>query len=279
MSDTFFQGGRKNFQEGFAPPVYGPASACTSLNYKELIKIFLFGHLDLPRDTSVFQLLKQTCLFHGARRKFSWSGGSFSGIWWPFVFGVRCLWRHNLTSYSCFQTNVLAKCVDTICRFFSTHSPHFMCDCTEYKLSALQVRILEEHALNATTQQLLPAKRSGCALKQGSKKHPSPSKSNLQLQNQAALMSRWIRTVVHTCAAGLAGSHPGLQDRILLNHTRIENAHKVRKKTFVFLLCIEVQPTFSFLFSLLRHYQMPEWFYVTDYCFWARATVLSCYIN
>jgi len=39
--------------------------------------------------------------FHG--------GVSFSGIWWPFVFGVRCLWRHNLTSHSCFQTNVLAK--------------------------------------------------------------------------------------------------------------------------------------------------------------------------
>jgi len=23
-------------------------------------------------------------------------GGPFSGIWWSFVFGVRCLWRHNL---------------------------------------------------------------------------------------------------------------------------------------------------------------------------------------
>jgi len=41
--------------------------------------------------------------FHG--------GASFSGIWWSFVFGVRCLWRHNMTSYSCFQTNVLAKFV------------------------------------------------------------------------------------------------------------------------------------------------------------------------
>jgi len=27
----------------------------------------------------------------GVGRKFS-----FSGIWWSFVFGVRCLWRHNL---------------------------------------------------------------------------------------------------------------------------------------------------------------------------------------
>jgi len=37
------------------------------------------------------------------------------------------------------------------------------------------------------------------------------------------------------CAAGLAGAHPDLQDRILLHYTRIENAHKVRMKTFVFL--------------------------------------------
>jgi len=46
----------------------------------------------------------------GARRKFSW-GGWFRVIWWSFVFGVRCLWRHNLTSCSCIQTNVLAKFV------------------------------------------------------------------------------------------------------------------------------------------------------------------------
>ena len=49
-------------------------------------------------------------------------GFSFSGIWWSFVFGVRSLWRHNLTSYSCFQTNVLAKFVDIIGMFFYTHS-------------------------------------------------------------------------------------------------------------------------------------------------------------
>jgi len=61
--------------------------------------------------------------------------------------------------------------------------------------------------------------------------------------------------------AGLAGTHPGLQDGILQNYTRIENAHELRKKTFNFLLCIEVQ-TFSFPFPLLRHYQIPECFYV-----------------
>jgi len=33
---------------------------------------------------------------------------------------------------------------------------------------------------------------------------------------------------------GWNGAHPGLQERNLLNHTRIENAVIVRKKTFVF---------------------------------------------
>jgi len=125
-----------------------------------------------------------------------------------------------------------------------------MCYCSEYKVSALQVRISEENKLNATTQQFITAKISGCALKQGS----NTRQSNLQLQSEAALMSDRIRAVEHRkCAGGLAGAHPRLQDRILLNYARIENAHKVRKKTFDFLLCIEVQQTFSFPFSQLRH--------------------------
>jgi len=77
-------------------------------------------------------------------------------------------------------------------------------------------------------------------------------------------MSRQIRVVEHRCAAGLVGAHPGLQDRIVLNYTRIENAHKVRNKTFSFLLCTEVKQTFSFPFSLLKHYQIPECFYVNN---------------
>ena len=48
-------------------------------------------------------------------------------------------------------------------------------------------------------------------------------------------MSSQIRAVEHRkCAAGLAGAHPGLEERILLNYTRIKNAHKVRRKTFNF---------------------------------------------
>ena len=127
--------------------------------------------------------------FHG--------GVWFRVIWWSF--GVRCLWRHNLTSFSCFQTNVLAKFVDIICIFFYIHSLYFMCHCTEYKLSPLQVRISEENKLNATKQQFVTAKISGCALKQGSKTHSSSSlrQSNLQLQNEAVLRSRQIREQLH----------------------------------------------------------------------------------
>jgi len=80
-------------------------------------------------------------------------------------------------------------------------------------------------------------------------------------------MSCRIRAVEHRkSAAGLAGAHPGLKDRTLLNYTRVENAHKVRKKTFDFLLFIDVQQNFSFPFSLLRHYQMPECLYVDNCC-------------
>jgi len=45
-------------------------------------------------------------------------------------------------------------------------------------------------------------------------------------------MSHRIRAVEHRCEAGLAGAHPGLQDRILLNYTRIDNAYKVRNFQF-----------------------------------------------
>jgi len=78
-------------------------------------------------------------------------------------------------------------------------------------------------------------------------------------------MSCQIRAVEHrTRAAGLAGAHTGLQDRMLLKYTRIENAHKVRNETFDFLLLRDVQQTFSFHFSLQRHYHMPECFYVNN---------------
>jgi len=51
------------------------------------------------------------------------------------------------------------------------------------------------------------------------------------------------------CAAGLAGAHPGLQDRVLINYTRIENAHEVRKKTFNFFVMYRSPVNFYFYFS------------------------------
>ena len=78
-------------------------------------------------------------------------------------------------------------------------------------------------------------------------------------------MSRRKRAVEHgKCATGLFDAHPGMQDRVLLNYTKLENAHEVRRRTFDFLLCIEVQQIFSCPSSLLKHYQMPECFYVNN---------------
>jgi len=57
--------------------------------------------------------------------------------------------------------------------------------------------------------------------------------SNLQRKNEAALTSRRIQAVEHRCAARLAGAHPSLKDRSLLNYTRIENVHRVRNQCFV----------------------------------------------
>jgi len=78
-----------------------------------------------------------------------------------------------------------------------------MCQCTEYKLSALQVRIGGKYTQPYDTA-VHNCKNIICALKHGSKTHSSLRQSKLQLQNQAALMSRRIRAVEHRkSAAGL----------------------------------------------------------------------------
>jgi len=94
-----------------------------------------------------------------------------------------------------FPNQRLAKFVDIVGIFFYMHSPYFMCHCTEYKLSALQFRISQENKLNAKTEQFITAKLSGWVLKQGSKTHSALRQSNLQLQKEAALMTRRIRAV------------------------------------------------------------------------------------
>ena len=78
-----------------------------------------------------------------------------------------------------------------------------MCHCTEYKLLALQVRISEENTLNATTQQFITAKISGCALKQGVKH--THQRVRAIYNYKMRLRSCRIRAVEHRkSAAGLA---------------------------------------------------------------------------
>jgi len=72
-----------------------------------------------------------------------------------------------------------------------------MCHCTEYKPSALQDRLLGKNKLNATTQQFVTAKISGCVLKQVNETHSSLRQSNLQLQIEAALRYRQMRAVAY----------------------------------------------------------------------------------
>ena len=81
-----------------------------------------------------------------------------------------------------------------------------MCQCTEYKLLELQVRLWEE---NTYTKRYDTAVRklqkiSGGALKQGSKTHSSIRQSNLQRKNEAALMSCRIRAVEHRLRLSLS---------------------------------------------------------------------------
>ena len=115
--------------------------------------------------------------------------------------------------------------------------PYFMCNCTDSDPSSN----IGEKKVNATAQQFIIAKISDCVLKQGCETHASLHQSNLQPQNEATLMSCRILAVEHRkCGTGLSGTHLGLKDQILLNYTKIENAHKVGKKTFNIFLSIQV---------------------------------------
>ena len=190
----------------------------------------------------------------GVRRKISWV--VFHSMAYSSHLHLVCSVcdGHNLTSYSCFQTNVLANFFDITCIFFCTYSPYCISHCTDYKLSALQVRISVENKLHATTQQLITAKISGCLLKQGSETHSSLGQNNLQLQNETALMCSWIRAVEYKkCAAGLAVAPRQFA------RSNLANLHKnckcaLRKNTSNCLLCIQVQQLLVF--------RIPCWYIV-----------------
>ena len=85
------------------------------------------------------------------------------------------------------------------------------------------------------TEQFMTAKISGNALKQGSRTHSVLRQRSSQLQKyKAARMSR--RVAIDQKICGWDGEHPRLTVWNLLNYTRIENAHEVRKKIFVFVM-------------------------------------------
>ena len=175
--------------------------------------------------------------------------------------------------------NVLAKFVDIICIFFYTHYPYFMYHCTEYPLSALQVRILEKNKLKATTQQHITAKVSGCACKPGSKTYSSLHQNNSQLQNEAALMSCRIRAVEHRKgAAGHAGAPRFARSNLAKLHKNWECTQSTQVN-FLFFVMYRSPANFLFSFfpteTLSNSWKLLQ--YVEKSCFWARATVLSCY--
>ena len=119
---------------------------------------------------------------------------------------------------------------------------------------------------------------SGCALKHGSKTHSSMRQSNSKPLNEAPLISCWIQAVEHRkCAAGLSGARFARSNLAKL-HKSWEFAWS-SQENFRFFAMYKSPETFSFPFSLLRHYQMPECFYDNNCCFWSRATVPSCYRN
>jgi len=134
--------------------------------------------------------------------------------------------------------------------FLFTQSPYFMCQCTEYKLLALQVWLSEENTPNATVLQFVTAKISGGALKQGSTTHSSIRQSNLQWKNEAALMSCRIRAVEHRVSGdGLAGAHPGSKIESCWTTQELRMRIKHARKLSILLLFMEVQQTLVCLFS------------------------------
>ena len=96
--------------------------------------------------------------------------------------------------------------------YFSARAPLNLC-----VISAPGYDVGGKQTQRDATEVKKNAKTSGYALKQGSKTQSSQRQSNLQRQNQAALMPCRMRTVEHKkCVAGVSQAQPGLQDRMFI---------------------------------------------------------------
>jgi len=155
-------------------------------------------------------------------------GGFYQWHMVVILFGVRSLWRHihisklmfwrSLLTYS--NMHILLHALPSIC---------VMALNINYQLSRLGYRRKINSTLRHSSHN---CKNIRPRVKTASKTNSSLCQSNLQLRNQAGLMSRRIRAVsTESVLLGCLTHTPvcTLQDRILLNFTRIENAHKVRK--------------------------------------------------
>ena len=109
------------------------------------------------------------------------------------------------------------------------HPPHYICRCTEYELSALQVRLSGKNKLNATTQQFITAKITGCALKQGNETH-----SSLRQRNFATTKSGCTKVSSNTGSWALKVCSWTDWRTPWFARSNFAKADKVRKKMFAF---------------------------------------------
>jgi len=157
---------------------------------------------------------RQICLlfltFFGTKPRKLLYLGSGVRCRWLLSMDKRCLWRHKMRSYSRFQINVTAKFVDTMYFILTdTHFPYFMCHCIDYKLSAFQVRIPEQDALNATTEHSWLQKYEAAPWNMRVK-HSALRQRSSQLLKHSDCVDTSSRAQTVCC---WNGAHPGLLDR------------------------------------------------------------------
>ena len=126
------------------------------------------------------------------------------------------------------------------CAYYSTRTLFSRC----CKLQCVTAMKMNNHRRSLKTKQFMTAKVFGIALKQVSRAHwVLHHRSSQQQKYKAALMSGRIAVDQKVC--GWDGRHPGLTVWNLRNYTRIENAHIVRKKTFVFCYVAVIRTIFK----------------------------------
>ena len=76
---------------------------------------------------------------------------SLSGIWLSFVFGVRCLWRHNLCHIHV-SNPTFSRNVDTICMFFYMHSPLLNLCATALNINYQHSRLRYRRKIHSTVR-------------------------------------------------------------------------------------------------------------------------------